>query len=141
MRKIAVSAALSVAVSAAALLVGASPALAWTQKYTCWSDLHNWTEYGYLSAEATWSGNVETNISVVSSDGNPIKSESFARLYFSDGSTKDYKYTKIVDKSNSGAGITYSNPVNHPGVTKVMFHTYIGPDDNVWGCEEVWKKP
>jgi hypothetical protein len=34
MRKTAVTAALSVAVTSAALLAGMSPALAWTQKYT-----------------------------------------------------------------------------------------------------------
>jgi hypothetical protein len=140
MRKTAVTAALSVAVTSAALLAGMSPALAWTQKYTCDSSLHNWTEYGYLSGLVTWSGNTEINIEMDSSYGHPIKSESFARLYFDDGHTKDYKYTEIDDDSNGGGSITYSNPVNHPGVNKVMFHTYIGPDSSVWGCEQIVKR-
>ncbi|GAB2591722.1 hypothetical protein Aab01nite_38650 [Paractinoplanes abujensis] len=139
MRKIAGTAALTLAMTGGALLSGVGPAAAWTQRHSCDKSLHNWTEYGYLNAGVSWSsnGSVETNFEMNSSKG-PIKSESFVRLFFSDGRTQDYKYTQIVDRSNGGGGITYSNPVNHPGVTKLMFHTYIGPDSNVWGCEE-WK--
>jgi hypothetical protein len=136
MRKLAVSAALSAALTGAALLVGANPAAAWTQAHTCASDTR--TAYGYLFAFVAWSSDysVETSFLMDSTDGNPIKSESFVRLFFSDGHTKDYRYTQIDDETSSGGGLWYSNPVNHPGVTKLMFHTYIGPDSNVWGCEE-----
>jgi hypothetical protein len=138
MRKLAISAALSAALTGAALLVGANPAAAWTPVAWCDTDLHNNTYYGHLNAEVTWSpdDSVERTFSMYSSNGNPIKSESFVRLFFSDGHTKDYRYTEINDESDGS--LRYSNPVDHPGVTKLMFHTYIGPDDNVWGCEE-WK--
>ncbi|WP_067501259.1 hypothetical protein [Actinoplanes sp. TFC3] len=142
MRRITCSAVLSVALTAGALLAGAGPAAAWTQKFSCDKSLHNWTEYGYLNALVSWSsgGGVETNFAMNSSM-KPIKAESFVRLFFSDGSTKNLKYTDVDDQSNGGGGITYSNPVNHPGVTKLMFHTYIGPDSNVWGCEEWVYRP